>query len=102
MRSAAALQSLFQLRLVHPGTALHGALRRLVAKLSQRAATRTWMRSQTAALACRHVVDRRDARLLGLAMLCPLLRQMLGNACELGRCRVSIRASVTASSATPT
>ena len=68
-RARSALQSLLQLRLVHPGTAFHGALRRLVAKLSQRAPTRTLMRSQTAAPACRHVVDRRGARLLGLAML---------------------------------
>ena len=70
-RAHSALQSLFQLRLVHPGAAFHGAFRRLVAKLSQRAPTRTLMRSQTVAPTCRHVVIRRGARLLGLAMLCP-------------------------------
>ena len=44
----------------------------------------TLMRSQTATPACRYIVDRRGARLLGLTVLCPLLvdgagRNLRGN-----------------------
>ena len=71
--SAFVLQGNFELRLVHGGATLDTALPRLIVQLSEGSPSRALMRAQPAAPPRWQVVDRRGARLDGLAVLSPLL-----------------------------